>query len=65
VVTRKTKRLTRDSIILIVAILWGTFEIAIGGARPGVLTLVGSMLLSPAVMRIDEAIRERKRDNVG
>jgi hypothetical protein len=64
-VTRKTRRLTRDTIILIVAILWGTFEIGFGGARPEVLILVGSMLVAPPVMRIDEAIRERKRDNVG
>lgn len=64
-VTRKTRRLTRDTIILIMAFVWGTVEIGWLGARSGVLTLVGSMILSPAVMRIDEAIRERKRDNVG
>lgn len=60
--TTKTKRFTRDTVLLLVAIAWGTFEILAGGARPAVLTLVGAMLVSPAVMRVDEAIREKRRD---
>jgi len=53
---------TRATVLLLVAIAWGTFEILVGGARPAVLTLVGAMLVSPAVMRVDEAIREKQRD---
>ncbi len=39
-------RATRDTVILIVAILWGTFEIVFGGARPPVIILVGAMMIA-------------------
>lgn len=63
--TTKTRRFTRDTLLLLVAIAWGTYEIVVGGARPAVLTLVGGVLLSPAVIRVDEAIREKRRDGTG
>lgn len=50
--------------ILILAGLWGTYEIGFGGARESVLILIGGMVAAAAGLRIDDAIREKRRDPV-
>lgn len=57
-------RITRDTVILILAGVWGTYEIGFGGARESVLILIGGMVAAAAGMRIDDAIRERRREPV-
>lgn len=61
-----TPKLTRDGLIAVAAIALLTYEIVLGGARPAVLTALTSLLLSPVVLRADEARRNRgqpKEDN--
>jgi len=53
-------RLTRDGLITVAAIGLLAYEIIFGGARPAVLTALTSLLLSPVVLRADEARRNRK-----
>lgn len=62
--TNRAVRITRDMAILALAALWGTYEIGFGGARESVLILIGGMVAAAAGMRIDDAIRERRRDPV-
>lgn len=57
-------RVTRDGLIATAAIVLLTYEIVLGGARPAVLTVLSSLLLSPVVLRADEARRHR-RDSEG
>lgn len=60
----RTLRIARETVILILAGLWGTYEIGFGGARESVLILIGGMVAAAAGLRIDDAIRERRRDPV-
>lgn len=53
------RHLTRDGIILTFALGWATFEIVEGGGRAAVLTFLTGILLSPVVLRLDEARRAR------
>lgn len=52
-------RFTRDGLIATAAIALLAYEIVLGGARPAVLTALTSLLLSPVVLRADEARRNR------
>lgn len=54
-------RFTRDGLIATGALALLAYEIVLGGARPAVLTVLSSLLLSPVVLRADEA-RRRWRD---
>lgn len=49
----------RDAAIVAVALGLLVFEIVWGGARPSALTAITSLLLSPLVLRIDEARKGR------
>jgi hypothetical protein len=53
----KSRRLQRDSLIVGVGLAWGTLELVALGARPAALTFITSVLLSPLVLRFDEARR--------
>lgn len=53
-------RVTRDGLIATAAVVLLAYEIILGGARPAVLTALTSLLLSPVVLRADEARRNRK-----
>jgi hypothetical protein len=55
------KRLTRDLVVTTAAVAMLVFEVTVGGGRPAVLTACVSLLLSPLVMRADEA-RKNGRD---
>jgi len=63
-VSGRTLRIARETVILILAGLWGTYEIGFGGARESVLILIGGMVAAAAGLRIDDAIREKRRDPV-
>jgi hypothetical protein len=52
---RKRLRLTRDAVIVAFALAAASFEITLGGARPAVLTFLTGLLLTPVVMRVDDA----------
>jgi hypothetical protein len=52
-------RVTRDGLIATAAVALLAYEIILGGARPAVLTALTSLLLSPVVLRADEARRAR------
>lgn len=54
-------RVTRDSAIVAFALMMGTVEIILLGARASVLTFLTGLLLSPAVLRLDEARKEGKK----
>ena len=54
------RSLTRDGVILAVAVAWGTTDILFFGARPVVMSLVTAVFLSPAALRFDEARRAMK-----
>jgi hypothetical protein len=54
------RSLTRDGLILAVAIAWGTTDILFFGARPVVMSLVTAVFLSPVALRFDEARRALK-----
>ena len=62
--TGRARRITREAVILALAASWGTYEIPFGGARESVLILIGGMVAAVAGMRIDDAIREKRRDPV-
>lgn len=47
-------RITRDSIIVFVALALGCYEVLAGGGRPAVLTFCVALLGSPLVVRLDE-----------
>jgi hypothetical protein len=52
-------RLTRDVAILAVALALLSFEIVLGEARATALTALTGLLLSPLVLRLDEARRSK------
>jgi hypothetical protein len=49
----------RDTAVVSVALALTTWEVTLGGARAAVLSFLGAILLSPVVMRVDEARRRR------
>lgn len=53
-------RFSRDAAIITVALGLLIYEVMFGGARPSALTAITSLLLSPLVLHIDEARRDRK-----
>jgi hypothetical protein len=53
----KRAYIARDLSIAAVACALLIYEVVVGGGRPAVLTACTSLLLSPIVMRIDEARR--------
>lgn len=57
----KTWLATRDGAIVVFSLLASSYEITVGGGRPAVLTFLTGLLISPAVMRIDQA-RHRRLD---
>lgn len=54
----KSRRFQRDSVIVAAGVVWGTAELLVFGARPAALTFITSVLLSPLVLRYDEARRD-------
>lgn len=50
-------RVGRDTAVVTVALALSVWEIMAGGARPAVLSFLAALLLSPLVMRVDEARR--------
>ena len=62
---RATRRMrfTRDSVIVTFSLLAGAYEIVLGGGRVAVLTFITGLLLSPAVVRIDEALRRNSKED--
>lgn len=57
---QRRRRITRDTVIVTVALGLLVYEVTLGGGRPSVLTAVTSLLLSPLVLRIDEARKAAK-----
>lgn len=57
---RRTTKITRDLMVTVAATGLFGFEVLFGGGRPAVLTACVSLLLSPLVMRVDEARRTGK-----
>lgn len=57
------KKITRDLMVSVTATLLLIFEVVIGGGRPTVLTALTGILLSPVIMRVDEARRNGKAAN--
>lgn len=55
----------RDSVIAGVAIALLVYEIVLGGNNPAALTAITSILLSPVILRVDEARRNNKNGNGG
>lgn len=58
--SKKRRRFKRDTIIVVFALGMGAYEIAIGGGRASVFTFLGGLLISPIVLRYDEARREER-----
>lgn len=56
------RHLTRDLVVSLAATAMFVYEVTVGGGRPSVLTACVSILLSPLVMRVDEARRNTKAD---
>jgi hypothetical protein len=56
---RWVSRPVRDTAVVSVALALTMWEITLGGARAAVLSFLGAILLSPVVMRVDEARRRR------
>lgn len=55
---RARRRVTRDLAVVVFALGFGGVELMFLGARPSALTFLGGLLLSPLVMRYDEARRD-------
>jgi len=53
------RRLTRDFVVSAAATSAFLYEVLLGGGRPAVLTACVSILLSPVIMRVDEARRAK------
>ena len=53
-------QVTRDSLIIFVALTLGVYEVLAGGGRPAVLTFCAALLASPLVIRVDEYKRATK-----
>jgi hypothetical protein len=60
---RRQIRLSRDILIFGIAAGLLIYEVTLGGARPDVLTVCVSLLLTPGVLRIDEARRRDDEDD--
>ena len=58
----KSWRDTRDCLIVGFSLLMGGYEITVGGGRAVVLGFLGSLLLSPIALRVDEARKERREN---
>jgi hypothetical protein len=56
---RWVSRPVRDTAVVSVALALAMWEVTLGGARAAVLSFLGALLLSPVVMRVDEARRRR------
>jgi hypothetical protein len=56
----RSRKVPRDTAILSFAIAAGAWEITVGGGRPQVLTFVAGVLLSPAILRIEEGVKNDK-----
>lgn len=54
----RARRIGRDTLVVAVALGLAIYEITLGGARPTVLTFIAGLLVSPLVLRVDEARRE-------
>jgi hypothetical protein len=54
---RWVSRPVRDTAVVSVALALAMWEVTVGGARAAVLSFLGAILLSPVVMRVDEARR--------
>lgn len=48
----------RDTVIVTFALTLGAIDVLFFGARPSTLTFVTGLLLSPLVLRIDEARKD-------
>ena len=55
---KRRRRIGRDSVVVAFALGMSAVEISLLGARPHVLTFLAGVLLSPLVIRVDEARRE-------
>jgi Mg2+/citrate symporter len=55
---RRRQRVKRDAVIVTFALTMGAVEILFLGARPSVFTFLIGLLVSPLVLRYDEARRE-------
>lgn len=60
---QRRRRITRDTVIVTVALGLLVYEVTFGGGRPSVLTAVTSLLLSPLVIRLDEARKTTKPED--
>lgn len=54
-------RLTRDTLIVLVALGLGSYEVVVGGGRPTVLTFCIALLGSPLLVRLDDQRRRTAR----
>lgn len=52
-------KITRDLVVATAATALLVYEITFGGGRPAALTACVSLLLSPLIMRVDEARKEK------
>lgn len=52
------RKIRRDTAIVSFTLAMAFYEITLGGARPSVFTFLGGLLLSPLVLRYDEARKE-------
>lgn len=59
---RRSVRFTRDFFVATTATLMLVYETLAGGGRPAVLSAAVTLLVSPIVMRVDEARRNGKGD---
>lgn len=56
--TNQLKKIRRDTIIVVFTLGMGGYEVMFGGARASVFTFLGGLLISPIVLRYDEARKE-------
>lgn len=57
--TKAVSKWSRDLTVSLVATGLFAYEVVFGGGRAAVLTACVSLLLSPVIMRVDEARREK------
>lgn len=56
--TKQRRRIGRDTVLVAFSLGMAAVEISILGARAHVLTFLAGIMLSPLVIRVDEARRE-------